>query len=196
MTLFDVIALLILLVSGLVGLIRGALREVMTVFAFIIAVLVSIFALRFTGPLARKAMDPDWAGNTAAVLIVFVAFYILIRVMGAGLQNKVHQTGSLGSVDRAVGVGFGLVRGLVMLGVFHLVFHAATPADRVPQWISGAALYPLSKTCAKALSKLVPEGSAVAGRLTPHLQDAVREGASDPNTDEAATTDGTTESER
>jgi membrane protein required for colicin V production len=177
MTLFDVIAILILLVSAVIGLVRGALREVLTVFAFVLAVLAAIFALRFTGPIARQAIDPDWAGNAAAVLIVFVAAYLLIRVLGSGLTNKIHQTEALGTLDRVIGLGFGLVRGLVVLGVFHLVFHAATPPDRVPHWISDAALYPLSETCAKALRKLAPEGSAVAGQLGPHLEKAVREGA-------------------
>lgn len=196
MTLFDIAALLMLIVSALIGLVRGAMREVMTVFAFVLAVLIAVFGLRFTGPIARNVIEPSWAGNAAALLIVFVAFYILFRVMGSGLQNRVHQTEHLGAVDRAVGVGFGLIRGLVALGVFHLVFHAATPPDRVPQWISGAALYPLSKTSAKALSKLAPEGSAVAGKLGPHLEDAVRRGASDPQSDEPVPDELTTETAR
>ena len=82
------------------------------------------------------------------------------------------------------------------LGVFHLVFHAATPADRVPQWISNAALYPLSKTCAKALSKLAPEGSAVAGKLGPQLEEAVRRGASDPESGGPMLDKSTTETAR
>ena len=179
-TLFDIIVILILVVSGIIGLVRGAVREVITVFAFVLALLIAIFALRFTGPLARQAIDPDWAANFAAVLVVLVAAYILIRVMGAGLTRQVQQMETLGTLDRVAGLAFGLVRGLVVLGVFHLVFHVATPPGRVPKWISGAALYPLTKTCAKALQKLAPEGSAVAGRLGPHLKEAVREGASDP----------------
>lgn len=196
MTLFDLVALLMFIVSALIGLVRGALREMMTVVAFVIAVVVAVYTLRISGPIARKAIDPDWAGNAAAILVVFTACYILVRVLGAGLQNRVHQTEHLGAVDRAIGVGFGLVRGLVTLGVFHLVFHAATPADRVPQWISGAALYPLSKTCAKALSKLAPEGSAMAGKLGPQLEEAVRKGARDPDSGEPMPDELTTETAR
>lgn len=187
MTLYDVIILLILLSSGLIGFVRGALREVLTVLAFVGAVAISLLGLRFTGPLGRQALDPDWAGTAAAVLVVFVAAYILIRVLGAGLQTKVHQTRHLGTADRLIGVGFGLLRGLVAIGVFHLVFHAATPDDRVPQWISGSALYPLSKTSAKGLSKLAPQGSAVAGRLGPHLGDAARAGSQAEEPDELTT---------
>jgi membrane protein required for colicin V production len=189
-TLFDIIALLILLLSAIIGLVRGAVREVVTVFAFAVAVILALLALRFTGPIARHAISPAWAANTAAVLVTFVAAYILIRVLGAGLSRKVQDVQALGSLDRVVGLAFGLVRGLVVLGVFQMVFSAATPADRVPRWISHAALYPLSVSCAKALRRLAPEGSAVAGRLAPHIQKAVHDGAHDPKSDDLLSGDG------
>lgn len=179
MTLFDFIAILILGVSAFVGFVRGATREVMTVLAFVVAALLAVFALRLTGPLARHMISPDWAANAAAVVIVFVAAYIALRILGAGLTRRIHNTEALGTVDRAIGVGFGLIRGLVLLGVFNLVFNLATPPERVPHWISGAALYPLSGACATALRALAPEGSAMADRFGPAIERAVKDGASD-----------------
>jgi membrane protein required for colicin V production len=190
MTLFDVIAMLILLVSAIVGLARGAVREVVTIFAFVVAVVIALLALPFTGPIARHAISPAWAATAAAVLVVFVAGYILIRVLGAGLSRKVQGVQALGTLDRVGGVAIGLVRGLVALGVFQLVFSTATPVDRVPRRISGAALYPLSVSCAKALRRLAPEGSAVAGRLGPHIEKAVRDGAHDPRPDDSRSASG------
>ena len=139
MTLFDFIAVLVLLSSASVGFVRGATREVMTVLAFILAVLISIFSLRFTGGFFRQAVNPDWLGTALAILIVFAFAYILIRVLGQALTRGIHNTEALGTLDRIVGVGFGLVRALVLLGVFNLVFSAATPAERMPGWIRNAA---------------------------------------------------------
>lgn len=179
MTLFDFIVVLILAVSALVGFVRGATREVVTVLAFILAVLVSLLALRFSGPLFRGAIDPDWAANGLAILVVFAAAYILLRVAGGAMTRGVHSTRALGTLDRAVGVGFGLIRGLVLLGVFNLAFNAATPAERVPRWIKDAALYPLSSFSARLLIALAPQGSAVAGRVAPVLEKAVKDGSRD-----------------
>lgn len=179
MTLFDLIAILILGVSALVGFVRGATREMMTVVAFILAILISIFALRFVGPIFRHSIHPDWLGNTLAIVIVFIAAYIVVRVIGGALTRGIHKTQTLGTADRIIGVGFGLVRALVLLGVFFLVFNAATPRERVPHWISGAALYPLAQGSAKVMSALAPEGSAMAGKVAPALEAAVRDGAHD-----------------
>ena len=180
MTLFDIIALLILSVSTLVGFARGALREVTTVVAFVIGVVVAIFALRFTGPVARAAVHPSWAANSVAVLVVFLAVYILVRVMAAALTRGVHNTQTLGTVDRVVGAGFGLVRGLAVLGLFNLAFNLAPPPSGVPAWVGQAKLYPLSASCARTLLALAPKGSALAGRLTPAIANAVTSGSSGP----------------
>ena len=140
MTLFDLIVVLVLLVSGVVGFMRGAAREVVTVLAFIAAVVIAVIGLRVSGPIARHAIHPNVIANAVAILVVFAAAYILMRALGLKLAEQLHQTEALGMFDRTIGVGFGLVRGLVLLGMFYVIFNAATPADRVPPWIKGAAL--------------------------------------------------------
>ena len=173
MTLFDLAVLALLVVSGLVGFIRGATRELITVIAFVLGALAAVFALRFTGPIARDAINPPWAGNAVAIIIVFLVVYILLRVLGASITKRIHQTSALGSIDRAAGVGVGLIRALVLIGVFHLVFHAATPEERLPRWMTGAASYPLSGAAAGALRVVAREGAENADSLGPALKDAV-----------------------
>jgi membrane protein required for colicin V production len=179
LTLFDLIVLGVLALSALVGFIRGAVRETLTVAAFVIAALAAVFSLRFTAPLARAAVDPDWAAAGVAIAVVFVIVYIAVRVLGGSLTKSV-QNSPLGPVDRAAGLGLGLVRGLVALGVFHLVFHTVTPDDRIPRWISTAATYPLTGWTAARLQVLSREGQGQADRLGPAIEKAVREGAETP----------------
>jgi membrane protein required for colicin V production len=176
MTLFDLFAGLVLLISAGVGFIRGAVREMVTVMAFLLAALGSLIALRVTGPMAREVIDPDWAGTVAAVLILFVALYILLRVIGASLTERVRSVQGLSSIDRAIGLGFGLIRALVVLGVFNLLFTAATPKERIPGWIEGAALYPLTAASAEVLRRFAPQGGLLASRIAPVIERAVREG--------------------
>jgi membrane protein required for colicin V production len=175
LTLFDLIVLVLLGVSALVGFIRGATRELITVISFVVAALAAVFLLRFTGPIARGALDPDWVGTAVAILVVFLAVYILLRVGGASLTKRIHQTQALGTVDRAAGVGVGLVRALVLIGVFHLVFHAATPPERLPQWMTGAFSYPLSRAAARGVAVFAREGGSRADGLAPAIRQAVTE---------------------
>ena len=174
---FDLIVVLILAVSALVGFVRGAAREVVTVIAFLVSIAVTVLALRFTGPLGRQAIDPDWLGTGLALIVVFLAVYIALRVIGGRMTDHISKTKHLGTLDRSVGLGFGLIRALVVLGVFNIVFHLATPPERTPQWVTEAKLYPLTDVSARALRALAPKGSAIASKVAPALKNAVAEGA-------------------
>lgn len=179
LTLFDYVALAILALSGLVGFFRGAAREMITVLAFLAAAALAIFGLRFTGPMARQTIDPDWAANVGAVLFVFVIAYVILRLIGSALARRIQTAQVIGTLDRSIGLGFGLVRALAVLGAFNLLFNAATPPERVPRWISGAVLYPLTTSAAQVLKAFAPKGLVMAGRFKPALDDALRDGARD-----------------
>jgi membrane protein required for colicin V production len=184
MSFFDLGAGLVLIVSALVGWIRGASREVATVAAIIIAAIVAIAALRFTGGIARHAIHTPWLANIAAILIVFAAVYILLRVIAGALTRRIHQTQVLGGLDRTAGVGFGLARALVILGLANLTLNAITPPDRMPTWISGAMLYPVSAVSARALKAFAPRGEDLAKHALPVVTNAIsRSGGDDQNQD-------------
>lgn len=184
MTLFDIIALGLLSISAGVGFFRGAVREMMTVLALLVAGAAALWGLRFSGPILRGFVEPAWAANVAAILVVFVAVYVVLRLLGGNMAARVQATDVLGFLDRLIGAGFGLVRSLVVLGAFSLAFNAATPPDRMPQWIAGAALYPLTKAAGEVLKAFAPKGMDVADRLRPAIAGAVRDGAGDPPSEE------------
>jgi membrane protein required for colicin V production len=174
-TAFDVVALLILLVSGAIGFARGGAREVVTVLAFVLAVIIALLGLRLLGPLARGVIHPSLLANAATVLVVFVFSYALLWMAGRALTRQIRQAEALSGLDRAVGVGFGLVRALALLGVFYLLFNVATPPERAPHWIKSAALYPLSGAAGHVLMALAPQGEAMAGKVAPALAKAVKD---------------------
>ncbi|MHB8529530.1 MAG: CvpA family protein [Caulobacteraceae bacterium] len=156
MTLFDLVAGLILAVSGIAGLVRGFTREVTTVAAFILAAVIAFLGLRFTAPIVGQAIRIVWLAEAAALLIGFVFVYILFRLAAGALTRRVQQTAALSGPDRVLGLIAGLVRGLVVIGAFALVVNAATPVERRPAWITQAKLYPLADTVGGAMARLTP----------------------------------------
>lgn len=174
---FDIVVLAVLLVSAVFGFVSGATREMVRALSFGLAAIVAIYGLRWTGPIGREAIAPDWGGTVLAGLVVFVLVYAALRITGGGLARGIQKTQVLGVLDRTVGLGFGLLRALVVLGAFHLAFNAATPPDRVPKWMTGAAFYPLTKASGEVLKAFAPKGLDMADKLAPSLEDAVRDGS-------------------
>lgn len=179
MSTFDIIVGSVILISAAVGFIKGATREVVSVVSFIVSVVAAIFLLRFTAPMFGGFISTDWIAKAAALIVTFFVIYIALRLAGGALTRKIHAT-ELGAVDRAVGLGFGLVRALVLLGVFNLVFHAATPEERTPRWVLDAKLYPLTAFCADALTALVPRGAAMFDKVAPALTDSLGDSGDTP----------------
>lgn len=175
MTPFDIIAGLLLLVSGVTGWVRGASRELTSALSFIFAAAIALFGLRISGPIFRKLMDPDWAATAAAVLVVFVIFFLIFRLVGGNLTKRL-QDSSAGLLDHAVGATFGVIRACVILGVFNLLLHLATPPDRMPHWVKDSMFYPISEASGQVLKVFAPKGKALAGKLAPAIKDAVHEG--------------------
>ncbi|MGE5502396.1 MAG: CvpA family protein [Ignavibacteriales bacterium] len=176
MTQFDIFAGLIILVSALIGFMRGATREVITAVSFIAAVALSVLLLRYTGPITRHIVHTGWAAVALALVIVFLIAYIALRLLGGRLAKGIQETQGLGTIDRTLGVGIGLVRALVVLGVFSLVYTTATPQARRPQWIEHSALYPLSAESGKVLMAFAPKTEAATARIGPAIEKAVRDG--------------------
>ncbi len=179
MTKFDIIVFGLLFISAGVGFVRGAAREIAAMFALVAAAALAIFGLPFSAPLARQFVSAPWLAAVAALIVVFLVTYIVLRLVGAGVARQIQQTHVLGALDRTVGLLIGLVRGLVVLGALNLMFGAATPPDLQPKWILESRTWPLSQNMGQFLRSLAPGGLDIAGRLRPAFERAVTEGSGD-----------------
>jgi membrane protein required for colicin V production len=171
MTLFDYIVGAVLLISGVMGFARGATREVTTVIAFLLAAIIAVFGLRYTGPIAQHAIHTVWMADAAAILGLFIIVYIILRLIGGALTRGVRTAG-LSGLDRTLGFGIGLVRGLVVIGIVSLLIGAALPPQRTPVWVTQAKLYPLALAAGDGLRTFGPKGLMVAQTLAPEMDEA------------------------
>jgi membrane protein required for colicin V production len=112
----DYIILSIVLISAIAGLIKGFLREVITLITWILAVWL---AWKFgpslepyLGGALRKAPFGLWAGRA----IVFIAILVLGAIVGA-IINYFVRLSIFSGLDRLLGFVLGLLRGVVILGV-------------------------------------------------------------------------------
>jgi len=161
---FDGIGLTILLVSGLLALVRGFVREALSVTAFVAASLATLWALpAFSGP-AKDMIDPDWLAPLAVGLLIFVLIYLAVTFVTSSLSSGLAKGEDVNVVDRTLGFSFGVIRGLVLLGLGVILFTQAFGTNgQPPSAITEARIYPLVNATARALQTLAPESSHIAG---------------------------------
>lgn len=145
--------------SALLGLKRGFVTEVLALFAWVAV----IFAVKvFHLPLSEALADPiGTTSGAAALAFVLLAgvTYFLGRIVARALGGRVRSS-VLGPVDRALGFGFGALKGLILasLGFLLVVLVLDTigggPRQR-PVWIKEARTYQLLNSTSAAIADFV-----------------------------------------
>jgi membrane protein required for colicin V production len=163
-TWFDFAALVVLGLSGVMAFARGLIREVFSIIAFIGAAIAAVF---FAGMLAPFVENfTPLSGPLASVaggLLVFLIVFIVITVITSTVAKTAHQSTEIGSFDRAAGLAFGILRGVLVVSLFVLLMRqtsaedSSVRADPMQDAIRGARTYPIYDGVASALEAVLPQ---------------------------------------
>ena len=159
----DYLLIAVLVFSSVAGLMRGLLREVISLFTWVAAVWIAwSFAASLEpylgGALSDAAVRP-WAART----IIFVAVLLIGAALGALVSHFVRLS-LFSGVDRLLGLLFGLLRGVVALGVLAMLAHAVRLQDE--PWYRGSLLVPYAEQAGNVLRGLVGERKIRASQTT------------------------------
>ncbi|MBI1265392.1 MAG: CvpA family protein [Alphaproteobacteria bacterium] len=171
---FDLFALVTLFTSGVMALMRGFVREALTVTAFVAAALAALWTRPVFASLLREVITSDILANLIVMAAVFLLVYLAVSFITSSLQKGVKSGDDVTVIDRAAGFVFGLARGLVLLGLMVLVFKNTLPGAE-PSWLVRSHAYPLANATAQLLQSLAPEGSWARSGAADGPQDDVDE---------------------
>ncbi|MEM8616415.1 MAG: CvpA family protein [Pseudomonadota bacterium] len=166
LTAFDAVVIVVAIVSTLMALARGFMRELATLGAFIAALAAAYYANRFLNGAVAGLIPDSWPSWTpAAILIIstFLVVYVAVAWFGASLSKSIQGVDGISLVDRVAGGLFGLARGYVVLVFFVYLLNLAMDKDQIPEFISEAQTYPLIEAGATYLSDNAPAFGARMG---------------------------------
>jgi membrane protein required for colicin V production len=94
---------------------------------------------------------------------VFLIVFIVITVITSTVAKTAHQSTEIGSFDRAAGLAFGILRGVLVVALFVLLMRQTTGedpvtrADPMQDAIRGARTYSIYSGVASALEAVLPQ---------------------------------------
>ena len=161
MELFDLILIVVMAISGLLALMRGFTREVLTLLSWIVAAVAAWWAVQVPPVLefAHQYVEND---KLAVIVVGAAAFLLALLVMSivtVRITDWVLDT-AIGPFDRTLGGLFGLLRGLVLVTVAWMLYVPFVLPEKHPEWITNARLLPLVQGTADIISDLIPEDTA------------------------------------
>ncbi|WP_174280157.1 CvpA family protein [Sphingomonas bacterium] len=159
LTALDILVLLGVGGAAALGLARGFVTEVLALFAWVAAVVVLKLA---HAPLTQALAGVIGTVPGAAVLafamltgVTYLAGRWVARALG-----KRTRTSVLGPVDRALGLGFGAIKGLILASLAFMlvalvVDTARGGARRRPEWMIHSRTYPLLDATSAGIADLL-----------------------------------------
>ena len=163
-TWFDFAALVVLGLSGVMAFARGLIREVFSIIAFIGGAIAAVFFASMGRPLVEQFTPLSGPlASVAAGLVIFLIVFIIITVITSTVAKTAHQSTEIGSFDRAAGLAFGILRGILVVSLFVLLMRqtqptdATTPADPMQDAVRVARTYPIYEGVAKVLEAVLPQ---------------------------------------
>lgn len=134
----DLIIVVIVIISALISLVRGFVKESISLASWILA---GFIALRYFAPLA-ELLEPYIESPTirtgSAFAVLFVTSLIIGAIINFMASQAVTKTGLTGT-DRSLGVVFGAARGLLIVTMLVLLA-GLTPMPSEPWWNDSAMI--------------------------------------------------------
>src|SRR5690349_12679198 len=138
----DCLIVLIVVVSAGYAAWRGFIWETLTIFAWAAAAFSCLYFAPYLVPMTKSLVNSDWLAGLIAYSAVFLAVFIPFAFMSHRFSQSVKSS-PIGPLDRAAGLAFGIVRGLVIVGLAYLTFTYFVPIAKQPLWITEAKLLPI-----------------------------------------------------
>lgn len=161
MEILDILILTVLLVSGLFAFLRGFVQELLSIVAWAGAVLATVYGIEYLAPVARDLTGREGLADIGAALLLFILVLVVLSVLNRLVARRVQRS-SLSTLDRSLGLVFGLLRGVLLICLAWIMVVWAIPRRDFPDWVTEARFLPLVEQGASYLYTLVPE------ELQPH----------------------------
>ena len=136
-TLLDIVLLVVMLVSGLLAMVRGFMREVLSITAWLLAAAATLYSYAKLLPLAKQYFNNDIVAAVSVVGGVFLVTLLVVSVLTIRISDMVLDS-RVGALDRTLGFLFGLARGLVIVVVAFQFFTWLVPDRSQPEWVKSA----------------------------------------------------------
>lgn len=154
LTILDFIVIAVVLISATLAMVRGFVREVLSVASWLAAVAAAYFFYQPLVPVIRPYIESNTVATIVAAALIFFIALILASYLTTRISDFVIDS-RIGAFDRGLGFLFGAARGvlLVVIALWFFNFLVAEP----PGWVANAQTGPALKDLGDQLVLALPE---------------------------------------
>lgn len=156
MTGIDFAILGVLLSSILMGLWRGFTRELLGLFTWAGSAAATYFTLPLARGIARSHIANPQIADTLTVVVLFIVFLIIFSITSNIIASAIRNS-TLGGIDRSLGLGFGILRGVILICIGEVILTAVTPRPSQGPSIQNARFIHFARRGGDTLMAIIPD---------------------------------------
>jgi membrane protein required for colicin V production len=170
----DWVLLAALVASIVIGVLRGFTREFFGLISWIVAIAAALLLAPHAMGMLESYVSTPSLRIAASYAVVFFGFLVLGAIVTTVITALVRKNAQLSTIDRMVGGGFGLIRG-VLIGVVMVWLVGLTPARQDPWWKESMTI-PAFEWLANGFRSILPEKWARYSEPAADAADAAKKG--------------------
>lgn len=166
-TYLDIGLAAIMLISALLAMVRGFVREVLSIASWALAAIATWYAYPRLLPIVQTQVSNELLAKAIVIAGVFLTVLVVVSLITIKISDAILDS-KIGVLDRTLGFLFGLGRGLVIVVVAFAFFTWLVPGPNRPDWVIRAKSYALLEQTKDWLIAQLPqdiEGSDILRRL-------------------------------
>ena len=169
----------VVLISALLAMFRGFVREVLSIAAWVVAAIVAYLFYEDLVPFALEYVDSQSIAVGLSAAGIFLVSLVLVSLVTMKISDYVMDS-PVGVIDRFLGFLFGAARGVLLVVVAVIFFNWLVADANRPGWVTAASTYPGLSSLGDRLLAVIPDDpeGAIRGTLEPAGQG---EGAATPS---------------
>lgn len=157
--LLDIILILLMLVSGLLAMVRGFSREVLSIGSWIVALIIAFIFHKslapFVGQYTASFTSNEDIPLIVSGIIIFIIALILLSLITIKIADLIVDS-RVGALDRTLGFIFGAARGFLLVTVITL-FAEFLISEQVPGWVTNAKSKPMIDSVGQSIVNAIPD---------------------------------------
>jgi len=175
----DIIILAVVIISALIALSRGLIKEVLSIIGWFLVTMLIIVLLPVLLPFAQNFIGNGIVAGVVTALIIFTLFSIFWIYFSSHLTSKIR-TSKLSGLDRTLGLFFGILRAFLLVILFNILVNWTIPTDHQSEVLTESKYFQLAGKFAKPVEELIPQETldiikSKAKELTPEEKEDKKE---------------------
>ncbi|QOL20140.1 CvpA family protein [Candidatus Bodocaedibacter vickermanii] len=145
MNTIDIIILILVLLSSIIGFWRGITREILGIFSWALAAVIAYFLYVLPVPLVGMVVSNEFLKEIISGLVVFLVALIVLTSITYSFSDAVKGS-IIGGADKILGFLFGAIRGFLLISIIAVGAHKflLKSGENAPTILKESKLIPIT----------------------------------------------------